>query len=138
VKLGPGVDENNIVSPFYAVARNNVVIPEYVIDRYGNYPTSREEARRRFELRRENIEPVITQKYDLSQTVSNEVPRYFFGFCFALVSPIAIPVRWFGEAFSSSSKRRSLSEVAANYFESSFNPPQYEKPHIKERVDYFY
>jgi hypothetical protein len=139
VELGAGVDENNIVNPFYAVARNRVVIPEYVVDRYGNYPTTREEARRRFEAQRMEAEPIIAEKYDLSKGSSGQASNYFLGFFLSLVSPIVVPIRWLGESFSGrKEKSPSFSEIGTQYFDASFNPPGYEKPRIKERIDYFY
>jgi len=139
VKLGPGVGEDNIVSPFYAVARNNVVIPEYVVDRYGNYPTTTEDAEKRFQLQRYSAEPLVREKYYISSNPPGQLSQYVFGFCLSLVSPVVVPIQWIGETFSSiPGKKRSFSQIASDYFALCFHSPLYEKPQIRERVDYFY
>lgn len=138
VQLGPGVGENNIITPFYGVTRNHVLIPEYTLDEYGNYPTTEEEAEKRFQAQRIKVEPVIKEKYELPPTFPNLIPQHLLGFGFILVSTIAIPVQWMGELFSSSSKKRSFSRIAGDYYSFSFSPPGYEKPQIRERIDYFY
>ncbi|MBI4549671.1 MAG: hypothetical protein HY714_01945 [Candidatus Omnitrophica bacterium] len=139
VELGPGVTENNIISPLYAVSRNRVVYPEYVVDDYGNYPTDPQTAWSRFREKKPAAEAVIREKYDVPSAFPGQVPRYFFGFCFALVSPVAIPVRWVSEGlFGKPGAKKSFAQISSDYFSSSFNPPGYEKPRIRERVDYFY
>jgi hypothetical protein len=139
VELGPGVAENNIISPLYAVSRNQVVYPEYVVDEYGNYPTDRETAWKRFREKKDAAEAVIREKYEVPSAFPGQIPRYLFGFCFALASPVVIPVRWFGEGlFGKPGQKKSFSRISSEYFRSSFNPPGYEKPLIRERVDYFY
>lgn len=138
VQLGPGVAENNIITPFYGVTRNHVLIPEYTLDEYGNYPTTEEEAEKRFQAQRAKVEPVIKEKYELPDSFANQIPQFFLGLGFVLVSPIAIPVQWMGEIFSSSSKKRPFSKIAGDYYAFSFGPPGYEKPKIRERIDYFY
>ncbi len=138
VQIGPGVTENNIVSPFYGMTRNNVLIPEYVLDEYGNYPTTEEEAEKRFRLQRFKVEPLIKEKYDLPPAFPNQVPQYFLGLGFALVSPIALPIQWLGESSSPTTKKRSFSKIASDYYSSSFSSAVYEKPRIRERIDYFY
>jgi len=138
VPLGPGVAENNIITPFYGVTRNHVLIPEYTLDEYGNYPTTEEEAEKRFQAQRAKVDPVVKEKYELPASFPNQIPQFFLGLGFVLVSPIAIPVQWLGEIFSESSKKRPFSKVAGDYYTFSFSPPGYEKPRIRERVDYFY
>jgi len=138
VELGPGVDDENIIRPFYAVARNNVVIPEYVVDEYQNYPSSPEEAMRCFEARKDNVETFIGDKYDLSPSWTYQVPRYFLGAGLTVISPIAVPVQSLGEMFSKQTSKRSFGRIASDYFEYSFNPPVYEKSKIRERADIFY
>ena len=138
VQLGPGVAENNIITPFYGVTRNHVLIPEYTLDEYGNYPTTEEEAEKRFQSQRVKVDPIIKEKYELPPTFPDQIPQYFLGFGFVLVSPVAIPVQWIGELFSSSAKKKSFSKIAGDYYSISFGVPGYEKPRIRERVDYFY
>lgn len=138
VSMGPGVDDQNIVRPFYAVVRNHVLIPEYVIDEYGNYPTSADEARARFESRKKSLESVVSGKYDLPRDVPYQLKRGLVGSGFILISPVAVPVQCLGELFSTSQNRRPVPKVVEDYFDSGFNPPLYDKPRIRERIDIFY
>ncbi len=138
VELGPGVDDENIVRPFYAVARNNILIPEYVVDSYQNYPYSPEEAETRFESRKNVLETFVREKYELPPSWTYQCPRYLLGAGLTIISPVAIPVQALGECFSRQTSKRSFGEIAADYFEASFNSPMYEKPKIRERVDIFY
>jgi hypothetical protein len=138
VEVGTGVDERNIVSPYYAVAQDGVVVPEYVVDRYGNYPTTREEAWRRFHNQKDQLQPLVQAKYDLTRGGASGVSRNVMGFFFTLVSPVAIPIRYLGEAFGPKDKRRSFGEVASEYFDLSFHPPGFQLPRIRERIDILY
>jgi hypothetical protein len=96
VEVGSGVDEEGIVSRFYGVARNNVLIPEYVVDAYGSYPTSEQEAHRRFDVSHYTVEPYIIEKYILPNEFLYQLRRISWGSGFVLVSPIVLPIEWLG------------------------------------------
>lgn len=136
VEVGSGIDEKGMVSRFYGVARNNVLIPEYVVDVYGSYPTTEREARRIFDVTHYSVESYIKSKYALPNEFLYQLRRISWGSGFVLVSPIVLPIEWLGEAFGGP-RRRGFGEVARDYFRSSFSERTYKKPKIRETVENF-
>jgi len=72
--------------------RNNMIIPEYVIDIRGNYPTDRAVAQSRLLERREGLEETIRAKYAYENDVTYRLKYTFWLIGFAVVSPILIPI----------------------------------------------
>jgi len=122
----------------YAVTKNNMIIPEYVVDRTGNYPTSKDIARERFELRREGLKELVEKKYKTENNFTYQAKRIFFGIGFTLVSPIAIPIIYFSEKISSdnSSSSREDQSVVADYFKNIGNEPLPRKPVLKNEINF--
>lgn len=136
--VGHGVDSQGMVQPLYAMTRNHTVIPEYVIDEFGNFPDSPEEAEKRFNARRQDLESYVTQKYRIPHDFPYQFQRGFFGIGFILISPVAVPVQCLGEWLSNQPHKRTTGKVVSDYFDSGFNPPLYDKPEIRETIDIFY
>lgn len=139
VKIGPGVDDQGIIQPLYGVTRNNVIIPEYVVDEFGKYPASPEEAKARFETRKDDLEDLIQNKYEIPTASGGGIANPFFAVGFILLAPIVLPVTFLGELLSGKSDKKSAGELTSEYFDMSLHPPApVEKARIKERVDIFY
>ena len=68
VPLARGVDSEGDVREFYAVAHNNIVIPEYVMNERGEYPLDRQTAWQRFQDRRKERVPQMKEKYESLKT----------------------------------------------------------------------
>jgi len=131
VDLGPGVDEKGLLRPNYAIVRNGVVIPEYVVDQFGNFPLTADEALRRYKERKRDLELFVQQKYDLSGAGGGEISRFFMG---AGASLIAAPRR--GANAEGSINESPL--IGATGYKESRDPLHYKMPQIRQRVDIFY
>lgn len=131
---GPDTEKDPVILT-YAVTKNNYIIPEYVIDRKGDFPTSEEEAWYRFENRREELEPTISQKYVTGNNFWYQSKRIFLGIAFTLVAPVALPITYLGEKFSSDESRRLRPEdahVVRAYFRNAFHGKNPKKPVLNE------
>ena len=96
VSLTRGIDQEGEVRDFYAVAENNVIIPEYVINERGEYPTDPGTARKCFEERHAKLEAKIKEKYKVPGDFSYGTKSVLLGTAFFLVFPVAYPLYYFG------------------------------------------
>lgn len=92
VKLSKGTDAEGNIVKYYAVTRNGVVIPEYVIDERGNYPDTKELAEERFKERKNELDDTVKKKYVLPPNTPYEIQRNVIGVGLLAVSPILIPI----------------------------------------------
>lgn len=136
VRVSKGVDADGRVVDYYGVTRNNVLIPEYVIDEKGNYPESPEEAERRFEDRKDELEGYIKNKYELPDNFTYQTGRGILGAGLIAVSPVALPITYISSKTSPNPERRddSFSKVAKEYFSMSMDKPVYQTPELKDEL----
>jgi hypothetical protein len=92
VPLIHGVDSEGEIKQFYAVTYNNVIIPEYVIDERGTYPTEKQIAWGRFLERKEGIRSEIREKYRLPNDFTNGLKQFILGLGFLIVFPVSYPI----------------------------------------------
>ena len=128
VPLVRGIDREGEVHQFYAVAHNNVIVPEYVINERGEYPTSKEEARARFQAR-QNLIPAMKEKYRIPGDFSSASKRTLLSSGFLIVFPISYPIYLF------TSPKGSRSPGA--YFDLMANGPTANAPELRDEFANF-
>ena len=101
-----GVDSEGAVHDFYAVAHNNVIIPEYVINERGEYPTDPKVAWALFRERRSRLESQMRTKYKTPGDFSYSVQSALLGAAFFVVFPITFPLYYFGSGDEKKSPKR--------------------------------
>ncbi len=104
--LAKGVDADGEVRDFYAVTYNQVVIPEYVINERGEYPTDPETARQRFQQRKPALESKMKARYILPNNALFFSKQFLLYAGFTVVSPVTYPLY----AMSAKEGKRSLGE----------------------------
>ena len=78
----------------YAATKNNMIIPELVIDRKGSYPTDRDIADDRMRIRKTVFKEKIRDKYSVENSFLFQTRRISLTVGQIIVSPIVIPVIW--------------------------------------------
>jgi hypothetical protein len=119
---------------YYAIAKNNVVIPEFVIDSDGYYPTSAEEAWKRFQTRRRDLEPLIDQKYAIPKSGPYQTERIVVMIGLLAVSPVAFPVMYLSDVTFAKQKslpKKTFREEWHQYFALTASEPLFQEPRLK-------
>jgi len=129
VPVARGVDSAGEFQQFYAVAHNNVIIPEYVVNERGEYPTDEKTAWERFQSRRAELAPKIKAKYKIPSDASYAVKKAPLRIGFFAISPISYPIY----AISSDPGKRSPAE----YFDLMVDGPSAETPKLKDELANF-
>ena len=106
---------------FYGIVKNNVLVPEFVLDSQNRYPTSKEEAWSRFQSRRLEIEPKINQKYRIPNSFLFQTERTLVAIGLIAISPVAIPIHYASGYGKNSEGKRSFTKTVSNYFDLSIN-----------------
>lgn len=127
VLLTKGADSDGQVRDFYAVAQNNVVIPEYVVNERGEYPTDPKTAWSRFQERRTELEPKMRAKYKLPSNAGSSTGRFFLTTAYVLAFPISYPIYAFGGGKSDKSP--------AGYFDLMVYGAKPKLPQLKDEFD---
>ncbi len=120
---------------FYAIAKNNIIIPELVVDKNGNYPSSKKEAWRRLEERKEVLDEDINIKYKIPHNVPYQMKRSGLMIGLIAVSPVVIPITYFSELMSPDEDKKdgvSFCKVVKDYFSISVNEPISYYPPLKD------
>lgn len=94
VQISKGADAAGRIQDYYAVAENNVIVPEYVINARQEYPTSKDNAWDVFKQRK-NLKSQIRKKYFIPNDVGFSISRYFGSVVFTVMSPITYPMFYF-------------------------------------------
>ncbi|MBI4430804.1 MAG: hypothetical protein HY587_03715 [Candidatus Omnitrophica bacterium] len=106
---------------FYGIVKNNVLIPEFVVDEGNRYPTSAEDALVRFEKNKALMEPKISRKYKIPNSFFFQSERLLVGIGLMAISPVALPIHYIGGYGRDEEGRRSFSKTVRNYFDLSLN-----------------
>ncbi len=130
VRLSKGVNEEGETVNYYAVTRNGMIIPEYVIDEKGNYPIEKDTAISRFNERRREIEQTVINKYRLPNNTAYQINRNIVGFGLLLIAPIMIPLDWLTRAFQE--KKSGVEISSRSYLETAFEEPVPKEPVLKD------
>jgi len=123
---------------YYAIAKNNVIIPEYVVDYRGNYPSSEEAAWERFESRKDVIESSIQGRYRVPNSFLYNSERYVFMVGLIIVSPVVIPITYISELIRTEEDELyegSFSKVVSSYFDLSMNEPIKIEPDLQDAFE---
>lgn len=126
------MDEKGTIVNYYALTRNGVVIPEYVIDEQGNYPASKEEAEKRFAERKNSLDETVKKKYVLPPNTPYEIQRNAVGVGLLAVSPIVVPLDLLTNSYREKKSGVKLSQ--SKYFESAFEEPVPHDPKLKDEL----
>jgi hypothetical protein len=129
VPFARGVDEDGNILQFYAVAHNNVIIPEYVINERGEYPTDEATAWERFHSRKDEWVPKMQVKYEIPSNGVMSVKQSLLGLGFLAVSPISYPIY----AMSSEEGESSV----ADYFDVMVNGSSAQEPELRDELANF-
>ena len=132
IKLTKGVHADGEIVSYYAVTRNGVVIPEYVIDEKGEYPITKEEAWSRFEDRKQKLNEAVKNKYVIPANIPYEIQRNIIGAGLLAVSPIFIPIDLLSNLFREKKSGVELSKK--NYFEAAFEEPVPKDPRLRDEL----
>ena len=127
VLLTKGVDRDGQVRDFYAVTQNNVVIPEYVVNERGEYPTDRQTAWSRFQERKAELEPKMREKYQLPSDAGSAAQRSLLTAAYVCMFPISYPLY----AFGGGKKDKS----PAGYFDLMVNGSKPKLPQLKNEFN---
>ena len=119
---------------YYGVTKNNILIPEYVLDETNRYPTSSDEAWRRFEARRARLEPFVKSKYKVPNSFAFQSERFLIGVGLVAVAPVAIPVHYLGGLERNASGRRDWGYTVKTYFDFSLNPVIVEEARVRDHL----
>ncbi len=106
---------------FYGIAKNNVLVPEFILDNQNRYPTSKEEAWGRFQSKRLEIEPKINQKYKIPNSFLFQTERTLVAIGLVAISLVAIPLHYIGGYGKNSEGKRSFTKTVSNYFDLALN-----------------
>ncbi|MBU1864595.1 MAG: hypothetical protein KKH94_13120 [Candidatus Omnitrophica bacterium] len=123
---------------YYAITKNNVLIPEFVIDSQGHYPTSPEAAWEQFLKRQSKVEKYIDNKYKIPNNGAYQIQRWGLMIGLMAVSPIAIPITYvseFSEERDDESSSKNIWHSIKRYFALSMNEPNYVEPEIKDEFE---
>ena len=129
VEVARGIDAEGNVRQFYAVAHNNVIIPEYVINERGEYPTDEKTAWERFHERKDELLPRMKAKYRIPSDTAHSMKQTALGTAFTAVLPITYPVY----AMASGDGQRS----PADYYDLMVNGPSARTPELKDEFENF-
>ena len=130
VRISKGVNDTGEIINYYAVTRNGMIIPEYVIDEKGDYPDTKTMARARFKERQGYLEETIANKYKLPNNTAYQINRNLVGFGLLLIAPVMIPLDWLTRAFQE--KKSGVEVSGRNYFETAFEEPVTKDPVLKD------
>ena len=106
---------------FYGVVKNNVLIPEFVLDERNRYPTTKEEAWAKFNARRSKIEPLLKERYRIPNSFLFQTERIMVGIGLVAISPVAIPIHYVSGYGRDEQGRRSFGKTVTNYFDLTLN-----------------
>ena len=124
-----GVDLDGNVRDFYAVVRNNTIIPEYVINERGEYPTDPKVAWQRFKQRRDKLEPEMIAKYKIQDNFSYVAKSAALGTAYSAVFPVTYPLYYFGSAKGTRSPQK--------YFDLMVHGSSPREPESKDELKNF-
>jgi len=133
VRLSKGIDQEGNAVNYYAVTRNGMIIPEYVIDERGDYPISEEEAWQRFSQRKGDLENLVKTKYILPNNTAYEMKRNTIGAGLLVVSPVLLPMQMLSNSMQEKKSGVQLSN--RNYFEMAFEEPVPKDPKLKDPIN---
>lgn len=132
VKVKGVKDEEGKVNYLYGVTYNNTLIPEYTQTTMGTYADSYEEASELLDKRREDIDPWIDDKYELTNSTWFQLTNGISRLGLLAISPIVVPIEWLGEKLFPDpdlGPARSWKQIAEDFFEE-----QYDEPVLKARA----
>ena len=119
---------------FYGVVKNNVLIPEFVLDERNRYPTTKEDAWARFNERRSKIEPLAKERYRIPNSFLFQAERIMVGIGLVAISPVAIPIHYASGYGKDEQGRRSFGKTVSNYFDLSLNNVISDEDKIKNHL----
>ena len=130
-------DQNNREKKtiLYAIAKNNIIVPEYVIDTNGLYPQTKEEAWNRFRVRKDTLETSIDKKYKIPHTVPYQMKRMGLMIGLIAVSPVVIPITYFSEITqkdTDGNDHAGFWDTVKEYFSLAANEPISYHPPLKD------
>lgn len=121
------MDRDGEVRDFYAVTQNNVVIPEYVVNERGEYPTDPETAWQRFQERKAELEPKMREKYKIPSGGGSSAKRSFLAAAYGVMFPISYPIY----ALGGGKKDKS----PAGYFDLMVHGAKPKLPELKDEFN---
>jgi hypothetical protein len=95
VSLSRGTDKEGEIRNFYAVAENNVIIPEYAINERGEYPTESKTAWNQFKSRRDALASKMRERYRIPNSAYFSVKSGFFAIAYTVLFPVTFPAYYF-------------------------------------------
>ena len=118
---------------YYAVAKNNVIIPEFSIGVNNDFPESKDVAWQRFKERKNQVESFIDQKYSIPNSFIYQTQRVSVMLGLAAVSPAVVLVSYASEVISPSDRNspKSFKQIVREYFYLCQAEPEFNKPEIK-------
>ena len=129
VESARGVDADGNVRQFYAVAHNNVIIPEYVINERGEYPTDETTTWELFRARKNELVPKMEAKYRIPSNAAHSMKQTALGSAFTAVFPVSYPIY----LMASEAGKRS----PADYYDLMVNGPSARTPGLKDEFENF-
>lgn len=136
LELGPAVSLQGEIQPAFGVIRNGFIIPEYVLNAKGEWPSTEEEAWKRFNARPADLESFIREKYVLPNDTLYQMQRIPLAIGLILISPIALPVMILGSR--GDTPPISAGKVADRYWKNSLHSPKTRAPMIRESTELLY
>jgi len=118
----------------FAMVRNNTIIPEYVINRRGEYPHSAEEAQGRYDARHKIVDQFIEKKYRIQSTAMFRTKQTVFGFFQIVLSPVVFLVVVVNDIFVESHEKQFYDSNMAYYLHTTFHRPKPEKPRLQNEL----
>lgn len=121
----------------YAATHNNMIIPEYTIDRTGHYPVSRLVAEDRLQERLPVLRPSMEVKYRTEHDIFYTIKRTFFTIGQIIVSPIVMPIILLSDdpgTQDNREKRESFLQRCTAAFHSLITEPVPQKPILRDKL----
>jgi hypothetical protein len=119
----------------YAATKNNMIIPELVIDRTGRYPTDKKIAVERMRSRRTVMQELIREKYKIENSALYQTKRVTFMVAQIIVSPIVVPIMFVSDLLNRTvPEHEKSSSLLKHYLKSIVNPPIPLKPVLRDEL----
>jgi len=119
----------------YAATKNNMIIPELVIDRTNRYPTDKKIAAERLASRKIVMKDFINEKYKTENSFLFQTKRIAFMTGQIIVSPIVVPIMFVADLFNRSvPDHENTSSLLKHYFSQIVNPPVPQKPILRDEL----
>lgn len=123
------------IERWYAITKNNIVIPEFVLDSRMQYPKTEEEAWRLFRERRATVGPVIDRKYKIPASFPYQISRVSAMVGLTVVSPVVIPIMVVSSVFGKKENRESVGVIIHDYFDVAEQSPTFQEPLLKNEFE---